>query len=166
MKSITKALLAAGLLAAASSTAFAADAYAPEPVVSQSGLYLRGDLGWSWLDTDHDANSAFVAGGGVGYRFNDNLRADVRGDFAGFGSDDQYFDSVLGNVYFDIPTQSIVTPYLGAGIGYGWADDHGDNKDGATFAAMAGIEVTLTDNLSADIGYRYRQIISEDVYAT
>jgi opacity protein-like surface antigen len=29
---------------------------------------------------------------------------------------------------------------------------------------MAGVEVNLTDNLSADVGYRYRQILSEEVY--
>lgn len=165
MKFITKALLGVSLLAGLSTAAFAADAYAPEPVVSNSGAYIRGDLGWSWLNTDKDDGSAFVLGGGVGYKFNSNLRADVRGDFSGLGNNDRYFNSVLGNVYFDIPTSSIVTPYLGAGVGYGWSDDNHDKKDGAAFAAMAGIEVSLTDNLSADIGYRYRQIFSEDVYA-
>ncbi|WP_421694023.1 outer membrane protein [Aestuariivirga sp.] len=167
MKSITKALLGIGMLAGLSGTAFAADAYTPEAVVSDSAFYIRGDLGWSWLNTDDNSNSAFVGGGGVGYKFNSNLRADVRGDLAGLGNGDQYFNSVLGNVYFDIPTQTIVTPYLGAGVGYGWSDDgdKGGKKDGAAFAAMAGIEVSLTDNLSADIGYRYRQIFSEDVYA-
>lgn len=165
MKFITKALLGLGLIGLTSTAAMAADAYTPEPVVTASSFYIRGDLGWSWLNTDHDSGSAAVLGGGIGYKFNDNLRTDLRADWAGLGNNDNSFTTVLGNLYFDIPTQSIVTPYLGAGIGYGWADDHGDNKDGATFAAMAGIEVTLTDNLSADIGYRYRQIISEDVYA-
>ena len=165
MKFITKALLGAGILASVSGTAFAADVSSPEPVVSASSFYIRGDAGWSWLNTDHDNESVAVVGGGVGYRFNDNLRTDIRGDFAGLGSSNHSFDSVLGNVYFDIPTQTIVTPYLGAGVGYGWSDDHGSNQDGAAFALMAGVEVSLTDNLSADIGYRYRQIISEDVYS-
>lgn len=164
MKFITKSLLAAGLLTAVSGTAALAADYTPEPVVTASGFYVRGDAGWSWLNTKKDDNSVAVLGGGVGYRFTDNLRADVRGDYAGVGNDDHYFGTLLANLYFDIPTQTIVTPYLGAGLGYGWSDSHGDNQDGGAFAAMAGLEVSLTDNLSADIGYRYRQIFSEDVY--
>lgn len=164
MKNITKALIGLGLLAGAAAPALAADAYSPETPISATGFYLRGDAGWSWLNTESDNDSVGVVGGGVGYQFNDNLRTDLRADWAGIGNGDTSFTTVLGNVYFDIPTQTIVTPYLGAGVGYGWADDHGDNSSGVAFGAMAGIEVNLTDNLSADVGYRYRQILSEDTY--
>lgn len=165
MTFITKALLGLGLLAGLTSTAaIAADAYAPETPVTNSGFYIRGDLGYSWLNTNDDNTGAGVLGGGVGYRFTDNLRTDLRADWAGLGNDDDYLTTVLGNLYFDIPTQSIVTPYLGAGVGYGWSGSHDGSTTGAAFAAMAGIEVNLTDNLSADVGYRYRQIFSEDVY--
>jgi opacity protein-like surface antigen len=164
MKNITKALLGLGMLAGAAAPALAADAYTPDAPITASGFYIRGDAGWSWLSTDSDDHSVGVVGGGVGYQFNDNLRTDLRADWAGIGSDDASFTTVLGNVYFDIPTQTIITPYLGAGLGYGWSDDHGDNDDGAAFGLMAGVEVNLTDNLSADVGYRYRQILSEDTY--
>ena len=166
MKFITKALLGLGLMASLTSTAaLAADAYAPEPVVTASSFYLRGDMGWSWLNTENNADSVFLLGGGVGYKFNENLRTDARIDYAGIGNDHHDFGSVLGNVYFDIPTQTVVTPYVGAGIGYGWSDDRGDEESGVTFALMAGVEVNITDNLSADVGYRYRQIISSETYA-
>lgn len=164
MKNITKALLGLGLLAGASASAIAADSYAPEAAVTASGWYLRGDGGWSWLNADDDGNSVFVLGGGVGYQINDNLRTDLRGDWAGLGNSDSSFTTVLGNVYFDIPTDTIITPYLGAGLGYGWAETTGGDDDGVAFGLMAGVEVNLTDNLSADVGYRYRQILSEDVY--
>lgn len=164
MKNFTKALLGLGLLAGVAAPAAAAD-YAPdEAVVTASGFYLRGDAGWSWLNTDDDDNSVLVLGGGVGYQFNDNLRTDLRGDWAGIGNDDSSFTTVLGNVYFDIPTETIFTPYVGAGIGYGWAESNDNDDDGVAFGLMAGVEVNLTDNLSADVGYRYRQILSEDVY--
>ena len=162
MKNFTKALLGLGLLAGAAAPAFAADAYAPEPVVTASGLYIRGDAGWSWLSTDDSDNSVGVIGGGVGYKFNDNLRTDLRADWAGIGNNDNSFTTVLGNVYFDIPTETMLTPYLGAGVGYGWAESNGNDDSGAAFALMAGVEVNLTDNLSADVGYRYRQILSDD----
>jgi opacity protein-like surface antigen len=163
MKIITKALLGLGLVVCAAAPAFAADAYAPEAPVTASGWYIRGDAGWSWLNTDDEDDSGFVLGGGVGYQFNDNLRTDLRGDWAGIGSDDTSFTTVLGNVYFDIPTDTIITPYLGAGVGYGWAETSGDDDDGVAFGLMAGVEVNLTENLSADVGYRYRQILSEEV---
>ncbi len=165
MKFFTKALLGIGMMAGLTSTAaLAADAYAPEPVVTASGFYIRGDAGWSWLDTKNDSGSVAVLGGGVGYKFNDHLRTDARVDYAGIGDSNHDFGSVLGNFYFDIPTQSIITPYVGAGIGYGWSDHDGDKESGVTYALMAGVEVSLTDNLSADVGYRFRQIISSDTY--
>ncbi|MCA3560883.1 MAG: porin family protein [Aestuariivirga sp.] len=165
MKFITKALLGLGLLAGVTSTSALAADYTPEPVVTASNFYIRGDLGWSWLDLKNGNEGVFLMGGGAGYKFNDNLRADARVDYAGVGNDNNEFGSVLGNVYFDIPTNSIVTPYVGAGAGYGWSGDHGDNDSGVTYALMAGVEVNLTDNLSADVGYRFRQIIDSDTYA-
>lgn len=165
MKFITKALLGLGLMAGFTSTAALAADYTPEPVVTASSFYLRGDLGWSWLDTENNADSVFLLGGGVGYKFNDHLRTDARIDYAGVGNDNHDFGSVLGNVYFDIPTGSVLTPYVGAGLGYGWSDDNGDNESGVTYALMAGVEVNITDNLSADVGYRFRQIIDSETYA-
>lgn len=165
MKFFTKALLGIGLMAGLTSTTALAADYTPEPIVTASNFYLRGDLGWSWLDTENNNDSVFLLGGGVGYKFNDNLRADARFDYAGVGNQHHDFGSVLGNVYFDIPTSTIVTPYVGAGIGYGWSDDHGDNESGVTYALMAGLEFAVTDNLSADVGYRFRQIIDSNTYA-
>lgn len=165
MKNFTKALLGLGLLVGAAAPAVAADYTPPEAVVSASGFYIRGDAGWSWLNTDDDNTDVGVLGGGVGYQFNDNLRTDLRADWAGIGDDENSFTTVLGNVYFDIPTETILTPYLGAGVGYGWSTSPSEDHDGVAFGLMAGVEVNLTDNLSADIGYRYRQILSEDVYS-
>ena len=163
MKNFTRVLLSVGLLAGVAAPAIAAD-YTPEAVVTASGMYLRGDAGWSWLSTDEDDSSVLVLGGGLGYQFNDNLRTDLRVDWAGLGDDDSSLTTVLGNVYFDIPLETIVTPYVGAGVGYGWVDSTGNDEDGVAFALMAGLEVNLTEDLSADIGYRYRQILSEEVY--
>lgn len=164
MKFITKALLGLSLMAGFTSTAALAADYSAEPVVSASNFYIRGDIGWSWLDTESDSGSVAVLGGGVGYKFNDNLRSDLRVDYAGVGNDDHDFGTVLGNVYFDIPTQTMLTPYVGAGVGYGWSNNHGDNESGVGYALMAGVEVNLTDKLSADVGYRFRQIISSETY--
>lgn len=163
MKSTIKIILALGFSAAACAPALAADAYVPETPISDSSFYVRLDGGFSWLDTGDGTVDSGAIGGGVGYKFNDNLRTDLRVDYAGFGDDDTSFTTALGNVYFDIPTQTMFTPYLGAGLGYGWSTGVADNIDGIAFGLMAGVEVNLTDELSADVGYRYRQIFDEDV---
>ena len=63
MKFITKALLGLCLMASFTSTAALAADYTPEPVVTASSFYLRGDLGWSWLDTANNTDSVFLLGG-------------------------------------------------------------------------------------------------------
>lgn len=155
MKRITSTFLALGLLAGVSTSAFAADADVPADTYAAMGFYLRGDAGWSFLDTRNGDGSTFMIGGGAGYKVNDYLRADVRGDMAGLGGN-RYMDTLTGNLYFDIPTDTMITPYLGAGAGYGWASG---NNDGMAYALMAGAEVNISDSVSADVGYRFRQIL-------
>jgi hypothetical protein len=124
MKRITSALLALGVLTGVSTTAFAADADVPADTYAAMGFYLRGDAGWSWLNYSGPDDSAFAVGGGVGYQYNEYLRADLRADWAGNfnkGASDTAVSTVTGNMYLDIPTGSMITPYLGAGLGYGWA---------------------------------------------
>ena len=155
MKRITSTILALGLLAGVATTALAADADVPADTYAAMGFYLRGDAGWSFLDTRNGNGSTFVLGAGAGYKVNEYLRADIRGDMSGLGGG-KYMDSVTGNLYFDIPTDTMLTPYLGAGVGYGWASG---NNDGMAFALMAGTEVNISETVSVDVGYRYRQIL-------
>lgn len=109
-----KMLLSTALAALiASSSAFAADLYQPEPApitpaapvaVSTSGWYLRGDVGYAWnhlrgasywqggpggFNADFDdanVDDSWVIGGGVGYQWNDYFRTDVTLDYM-FDSD-------------------------------------------------------------------------------
>src|SRR5262245_3189659 len=66
--------------------AFAADLpqqEAPTPEqYQQMGFYLRGDLGWSFLQW-RDGDNAVDVGGGIGYQFTPYLRSDVRVDWSG-----------------------------------------------------------------------------------
>ena len=69
--------------------------------------------------------------------------------------------TLTGNLYFDIPTDMMVTPYLGAGAGYGWGSvDGGKDKDGMAYALMAGAAIGITDNLDLDVGYRFRDVMA------
>jgi len=159
--------LAGTLIALAGSAAQAADTETvPAETYENMGLYLRADAGWSFLEwAGGDDDSAFAAGGGVGYRFNDNLRADVRVDYAGeydvAPGADMSVSTVLGNLYLDIPTDTAFVPYVGAGVGYGWTSgENGNDKDGLAYGLMAGVGVDLTDNVAVDLGYRFRDVMT------
>jgi len=141
---------------------------APEVAVEDNevtGLYLRGDIGWSFLEWSGGSDdSALVLGGGVGYQFNDNMRADLTADWAGnydvAPGADMSTTTVLGNLYFDWANDSAFTPYVGAGIGYGWVDDAPSGNDsGIAYGLAAGVSMGLTDNIDLDVGYRFRDVM-------
>src|SRR6195952_534614 len=156
-----KSLIAAGAAFLLSSAAFAADMaimppppmrYAPPPIEDFGGWYLRGDIGFSnqkvqRLNNVLDAgnltsdqrlgfNTAGIFGLGVGYTFNNWLRADVTGEYrgnsnfsgidlitypGGFGADTYHATKsewvVLANAYVDLGTWYCITPFIGAGVG-------------------------------------------------
>lgn len=158
-------LLAGAMLASAGFAAQAAEPDVPAGDYQAMGFYLRGDLGWSFLDWSGGSNDdAFALGAGAGYRFYDNLRADLRLDWAGdydvAPGADLSVSSVLGNLYFDVANDSSFTPYVGAGLGYGWTNlSPGTDRDGVAYALMAGVTVDLTDNIVLDAGYRFRDVM-------
>ena len=168
MKVFRISLLAGAMLASAGFAAQAADPVVPDVPASDyqaMGFYLRGDIGWSFLDwSGGDDDDALVFGAGAGYRFYDNMRADLRFDWAGdydvAPGADLSVSSVLGNLYFDFANDSSFTPYVGAGLGYGWTNaSPGNDKDGFAYALMAGVAVDLTDNIVLDAGYRFRDVM-------
>lgn len=162
MKAFTT-LLVAGLFAAPLVVAAQAADIDPVPTESEAmGLYLRGDLGASFLQWNGgDDDTGMVFGGGIGYRYNDNMRADVTVDWAGKysvgGGNDMSTLTALGNLYYDFANSSAFTPYVGAGAGYGWVNNTptGD-KNGFAVGLAAGVAVDLTQNIALDVGYRFR----------
>ncbi len=164
---ILKSVVLAGVVALPMS--FAAQAADNNPVVpselsTMSGFYLRGDLGASFLTWSGGNNdTAWVAGGGVGYQFNDFLRMDMTVDHTG-----QYSiapgakidtTAVMGNVYLDWKNDTAFTPYVGGGIGYGWVKGPGFKDDkGLALGLAAGVSVDMMSNLALDVGYRFRDI--------
>jgi opacity protein-like surface antigen len=173
MKLLKAAVIGSALTIGFAGQAFAADytppvqpEAAPTPEqYEQMGFYLRGDIGWSFLQWSENDN-ALAIGGGVGYQFNDYLRSDVRVDWSGnyeVGPDaDLNMTTALGNLYVDIPTESIFTPYVGGGLGYGWANiENAEDKSGLTYSLMAGVSIDLSESVELDAGYRYREIVDE-----
>jgi opacity protein-like surface antigen len=166
MNRIAMHLLAATALIAAGAEASAADLSGglrgpsvvtplAEPAASSSGWYLRGDVGVgispqpdlysqetnvpkSFIHRDL-ADAPFI-GAGIGYQFNDYLRADLTGEYHGsrrlrgtafyqstysgrpshnyasYDGDLRTF-AVMANAYIDLGSYWGVTPYVGGGIG-------------------------------------------------
>lgn len=147
----TSVLAATAFLLTGSASAIAADlygqgmkdvGYAPAPVYSPMGFYLRGDASWSGNDIgevyDPRLNTLFRAGidntwgggFGVGYYFSRNVRTDVTFDWR--GTADVTGTTVGGavmntgvksmvtlfNVYYDFDIRSHFTPYIGVGLGF------------------------------------------------
>lgn len=134
-----------------------------EVETSQLGLYLRGDLGWSFLNMSGASDdSNWLAGGGIGYQYTDNLRMDVTADWSGdyniAPGADISTTAVMANAYFDWANDTAFTPYVGAGVGWGWVNGKGTALDdsGLALGLAAGVAVDLTNNLAIDVGYRFR----------
>jgi opacity protein-like surface antigen len=169
-------LAAAAALSALTMPALAADAYtpmpepAPMPEPYAGSWYLRGDLGWGWLDYKDENGNSFQLGGGVGYQVNEMFRADVRFDYGFDYSMDRdqegNLGSVLVNGYIDIPmggTLGGIKPYVGLGLGYGWVDLSPGLDDGnIATGIMAGVTFDLDPNWAIDVGYRNRMIFNDD----
>lgn len=142
------------------------------------------------IDRTHDVGYDLSAGGG--YKFTNSIRADITADFhqpiSSETLDAYCFDSsaatcvtdaklnhydALINVYYDFGTWSVVTPYVGAGVGVafgqakssltgtdesnGNANNYGNyvKYHNLAWALMAGIAIDVYDHTKLDIGYRY-----------
>ena len=153
-------LVAAAWLMALVGPAAAADMYDQQgaPPTAESGFYLRGDAGWSWLDVGDDFHfDSVTAGGGFGYQWSPMLRTDFRFDHAfdyDIGGHNVSLSTATGNIYLDLPISSVVKPYIGAGLGYGILNS--DFDDGAMVGALTGgLTFDINQSVAVDIGYRF-----------
>ena len=165
MKSFKLVLLAGVVSLPFMAVAQAADnnADVPSEASTMTGFYLRGDVGAGYLTSPGPANvAAFTGGGGIGYQFSDNFRADVTGDWTSnynvAAGATLSTAAVMGNVYFDWKNDSPITPYVGVGAGYGWVNRAGIgvNDQGVALGATVGASLDMTSNLALDVGYHFR----------
>jgi opacity protein-like surface antigen len=140
------------------------NAYVPPDSATTTSFYLRSDVGASFLRwSGGNDDTSWVFDGGAGYDSGDFWRADLTANWSGDYSiaPGAKIDTttVLGNVYFDWKNDSAFTPYVGAGLGYGWVAGPGFNdKSGLAFGLAAGVSVDMTTNLALDMGYRFHDI--------
>jgi opacity protein-like surface antigen len=162
VKQCSVIVVATAWLVATAGSAAAADIYGAPPTAegyAASGFYLRGDAGFSWLDVaDAHADSA-IAGGGLGYEWNPMFRTDVRFDhafdYARRRDTNVSLSTITANGYLDLPVSSVLKPYVGGGIGYGFVNS--DFHDGALVTAlMGGVSFDVNQYVVLDVGYRFR----------
>jgi len=125
------------------------------------GLYIGGGAGVNFLQSEQATASINGAGGSVsrslqtaagpalvlnlGYGFGNGLRAEVEGNYryntfsgTGFGGQEQKF-GVLANVLYDfVGLVPAVTPYVGVGAGYVWAQERDTHLTSGTTTVATG----------------------------
>jgi len=143
-------------------------------------MYLSGNIGFGIRpDADiagpsgnkFDNDPAFVINGAIGVELNPMFRVEGEigwhfntADVAGFPQDFTFgVISFMGNGYFDIPTNSPLRPYLGAGVGFalvgveedffGFTDSDSDLV--GAFQLMAGLGYDISPKATLTFGYRY-----------
>lgn len=171
MKSIIKSVLGVSAVLGTYMPGIAIAGDVENHDTSESCLYIRGDVGLAASDAykQPETEIGIAVAGGFGCQFTDMFRADItfdgafgyEFDFRGKSADAKSY-SIMANGYIDLANGSILTPYIGAGLGYGGSEVSGDSiQDSGTgfaWAAMGGIGVTLSENLILDVGYKYRRM--------
>ena len=117
---------------------------------------------------DSDGNGFLVAGALGLELYSDpmfGIRAEVEYDYItadidvpGSNGADATNSTVLANFFADFKTDSVITPYVSLGIGYGWTTIEDEEKiDDSNIAWQlgAGITYAAMDNFMIDLGYRY-----------
>ncbi|WP_119392536.1 outer membrane protein [Taklimakanibacter lacteus] len=133
-----------------------------------------------------DTRTGYLLGGAIGLRIWDPLRAEVEISHARWKAKSFEYENtltydasghlsatyLLGNLWIDIPTDSAFTPYVGGGAGVAWADGdtrfegedirYADGELGFAFQLGGGIALAVTDQLSLDVGYRFKGVLDID----
>jgi len=151
-------------------------AQAPPPSMYLSGnigFGIRPDADFNGGPDQFDNDPAFVINGAIGVELNPTIRVEGEiglhantADLFSVTSNEFTFSMVsfMGNGYFDIPTNSPLRPYLGAGLGFAIAGVEEEDIFGGTstdtdlvaaFQLMAGFGYDISPRATLNFGYRY-----------
>lgn len=172
-----RALLVGLLLAASTTTALAAGPY----IGAAGGVSIvhDGDVTVTGLGTvtaEYDAGYGFNVSAGYnfepvrlefefGYKNADLDKISGPGGSASVSGTDITVMSYMINAFYDIKTNSPVTPYIGAGIGAlnGELKSEGSKEDDTEFGiqAIVGAAYNFNKNLALDLSYRFQTAPSD-----
>ena len=174
--------LALGLVSAAA--ILVAGAAAQADMVS--GPYITGFGGYTINpDTGFDSTTAptsgklsfdegWAGGAAVGYDFG-RARIEFEGAYRTNDSSDAVTNGKIGsdlpvisgmiNALYDFENESVITPYLGFGMGAAYLDVT-DSDTALAYQGIAGTKISMTENLSAVVDYRYFRTLETSVGPT
>jgi len=129
---------------------------------------------------DLSFDPGFIVGGAVGTTVLPRLRGEVEFSVVKSSISEFYgmplpeaLDStgynLLGNLWYDVETNTAFMPYIGGGIGWGYdvvTDGDADEEittSGFLYQLGVGVRVPAAENVAFDLGYRYRVQPEADV---
>jgi opacity protein-like surface antigen len=116
------------------------------------------DIDYGTASSTVSFDNGYGAGAAIGYDFGPS-RLEIEGSYREADADDADEDlevmTLLVNAYADFKTGGMVTPYLGAGVGY--AEVEAGDYDDEVFAGQlaAGMLFALSPKVAVDLGYRF-----------
>ena len=112
---------------------------------------LRAEVEYSYAAADLDKLKFSFGGASVSFS--------IPGDMT--------VQMLLANVWYDFNINAPIRPYVGGGIGYGWTDFSalGGSNDDDGFAYQLGVGgvMPVTNQVSLDVGYRYKAVTGIDL---
>jgi opacity protein-like surface antigen len=132
-------------------------------------------------------NPGYIIGGTVGVDWGNQIRTELELSHAHWNSDKYHHSSsdgiggtnnnnsdvsasyLLGNAWLDLNQGSRITPYVGGGLGIGWANvnaftellggGYHFNASGLAFQIGAGVRFNVNEHVVIDAGYRFKDIV-------
>jgi opacity protein-like surface antigen len=153
--------------------------------VSLFGGGVMTDTNWNYSNSSQyfiDHKNGFTVGGAIGTHLAPGLRAELERSYARSALDSYIDDSnddnpagghmdqgfLLANLWKDFDA-GMLTPYIGGGIGFGLAQFDNADLDGDVLSEDTGLgfagqfgfgaRMAVSDNLSVDLGYRFKSIV-------
>lgn len=126
--------------------------------------YLRGELAGGFSD-EYDTSvpggnleNSWRAGAALGAKLSPHVRLEgelaySKADLEGGG--DSKATLGLGNVYYDFGDGTKITPFVGAGLGWGKFDTSAGDDNGWAYQLTAGLSKNVSDRMTAEVAYHY-----------
>jgi len=156
---------------------------------SAEGTYVSGNIGavfipdYNLTDTtspgteiELEASSGTAFGIAVGHDYGNNIRAEAelayqKNDFDKAVLNNAYIPvsgdissfAVLLNGYYDFPSESIFTPFIGAGIGFAQIDVSNFNAEGSGIPNESTDDTVFAYQVGVGVGYAFSEKITIDV---
>lgn len=158
---LSVALATASLTAlAGGSTPVAQSSFSPFYAGVNGGAAIPSGQGSSAL------NTGFNLGGFAGYRFNENMRADlsvdyIRNAYTDLTSAHLNQVAVLANAYYDITQVNMagLVPYVGAGLGWVHVSQSlnsvSQSQNAFGWQLATGVNYNFSPNMGLGLGYRF-----------